>query len=193
VNQQKKDRVNIAVAKDVAERLAAVAESLGMTQYALANQILATGLELVQQGFKVQQIREIAEFYKVMVELEVVPVPGRLLDKMVADMYKENPEVVEKAWCEAGKMLASYIKAVYGGLDSALSLVPYFSKVIPAKRFDVKASGDELVVDAVGVGYGVESVKATAAGARCFLEDLGYEVKEVITAPGILRVRAVKK
>jgi len=108
-------------------------------------------------------------------------------------MYKESPEVVEKAWCEAGKMLASYIKAVYGDLDSALSLVPYFSKVIPAKRFDVKASEDELVVDAVGVGYGVESVKATAAGARCLLEDLGYEVKEVITAPGILRVRAVKK
>ena len=151
MSQQKKDRVNIAVAKDVAERLAAV------------------------------------------VELEVVPVPGRLLDKMVADMYKESPEVVEKAWCEAGKMLASYIKAIYGGLDSALSLVPYFSKVIPAKRFEVKASGGELVVDAVGVGYGVEGVKATAAGARCLLEDLGYEVKEVITAPGILRIRAVKK
>ena len=37
VMNMKKDRVNIAVAKEVAEVLANTAEELGMTQYALAN------------------------------------------------------------------------------------------------------------------------------------------------------------
>jgi hypothetical protein len=103
----KKDRVNIAVAKEVTEVLANTAEELGMTQYALANQILAVGLDLIRQGYSVAQIKEIAQFYKVMTELESVPVPGRILDRMIVEMYKENPDAVTRAWCDAGKMLAA--------------------------------------------------------------------------------------
>jgi hypothetical protein len=57
----KKDRVNIAVAKEVADVLANTAEELGMTQYALANQILAVGLDLIRQVYSVAQIRKIAQ------------------------------------------------------------------------------------------------------------------------------------
>jgi hypothetical protein len=57
----KKDRVNIAVAKEVAEVLANTAVGLGMTQYAPVNQILAVGLDLIRQGYGVAQIRGIAQ------------------------------------------------------------------------------------------------------------------------------------
>jgi hypothetical protein len=60
----------------VADHLANTAEGLGMTQYALANQILEVGLELIRGGYGVAQMREIAKFYKVMTELESVPVPA---------------------------------------------------------------------------------------------------------------------
>jgi hypothetical protein len=33
-----------------------------MTQYALVNQILAVGLDLIRQGYGVAQIKEIAQF-----------------------------------------------------------------------------------------------------------------------------------
>ena len=189
----KKDRVNIAVSKDVAERLAKIAEGQGMTQYALANQILSLGLDLIEQGYTLQQIREVALFFRVMTELESVPIPGRLLDKLIADMYRTNPEVVQKAWCEAGRMLASYIKAVFGSIEAAASLVPYISKIVPAKRFEVKADGEEFVMETIGVGYSTENVEATAKAVHCLLDELGYEIKESITAPGILKVKAVKK
>jgi hypothetical protein len=187
---QRKDRVNIAVAKEVADALAATAEELGMTQYALANQLLGTGLELVRQGYSASQIRDIALFYRVITELETVPVPGRLLDRMIVEMYKANPDAVGKAWCEAGRMLASYIKAFFGGLENAVKLAPYITKAVPARRFEVRAEGGEFSLDAVGVGYSLESVEVTAAAVRCLLEELGYEIKELATAPGILRVRA---
>ncbi|MEM1663562.1 MAG: hypothetical protein QW610_05930 [Pyrobaculum sp.] len=188
----RKDRVNIAVSKEVSDLLSATAEELGMTQYALANQILGVGLELIKQGYSVLQIRDIAMFYKVMIELESVPIPGRLLDRMIVEMAKEKPEVVQKVWCEAGRMLASYIKAVFGTLENASSLAPYISKVIPAKRFEIVATGDEFILDTIGVGYSIESVEATAKAAQCLLEDMGYQLKETITAPGILRIKAVK-
>jgi len=189
----KKDRVNIAVAKEVAEVLANTAEELGMTQYALANQILAVGLDLIRQGYSVAQIKEIAQFYKVMTELESVPVPGRLLDRMIVEMFKENPDAMTRAWCDAGKMLATYIKAVFGDLEKAVELAPYVARVVPAKRFEVKVKDGEFTMDTIGVGYSLESVQATAKAVQCLLEELNYEVKEIITAPGILRVRAVKK
>ncbi|ACB40017.1 hypothetical protein [Pyrobaculum neutrophilum] len=190
---EKRDRVNIAVAKAVAELLAKTAEELGMTQYALANQILSVGLELVRMGYSPSQIREVALFYKIMTELESLPVPGRLMDRMIVEVASVDAEAVYRAWCDAGKMLAAYIKAVFGDLEKAVELAPYLAKVIPAKRFDVKAQGGNFQLDAVGVGYSIESVQATARAVQCLLEEVGYEVKEVVTAPGVLRVSAAKK
>ncbi len=181
------------MAKEVAEVLANTAEGLGMTQYALANQILAVGLDLIRQGYSVAQIRKIAQFYRVMTEVESVPVPGRVLDRLIVEMYKESPDAVTRGWCDAGKMLAAYIKAVFGDLEKAVELAPYVAWVVPARRFEVKAKDGEFTMDTVGVGYGLESVQATGKAVRCLLEELNYEVEEIITAPGILRVKAVEK
>jgi len=189
----KKDRFNIAVAKEVAEVFTNTAEGLGMTQYALANQILAVGLDLIRQGYSVAQIREIAQFYRVMTEVESVPVPGRVLDRMIVEMYKENPGAVTRAWCDAGKMLAAYIKAVIGDLEKAVELAPCVARVVPARRFEVKAKDGEFAMDTIGVGYSLESVQVTAKAVQCLLGELNCEVEEIITAPGILRVKAVEK
>jgi hypothetical protein len=108
-------------------------------------------------------------------------------------MYRENPEVVARAGCEAGMMLAAYIKAVFGGLEEAVKLVPHVAKVVLARRFEVKTENGEFLMDTIGVDYSLESVQATAKAVQCLLEELNYEVEEIITAPGILRVKAVEK
>ena len=185
-------RVNIAVAKDVAEELAKVAEGRGMTQFALASELLRLGLELVKSGYDTQQVRELLMFYKIMTELEIVPIPGRLLDKMITDMYRINSQVMEQLWCDAGKMLAGYIKALFGDLSGVVSLVPYFARILPAKRFEVKVAENNVVIDVVGIGYGVESVQVNAVAARCLLEEFGYKVEKVVTVPGVLKMEALK-
>ncbi|MFP3292251.1 MAG: hypothetical protein RXO30_07310 [Thermoproteus sp.] len=48
---------------------------------------------------------------------------------------------------------------------------------------------NNAVIDVVGMGYGIESDPANAA-ARCLLEEFGYEVERVITAPGVLKMGA---
>lgn len=192
VVSSKQPRVNIAVAKHVAEELARVAEERGMTQFALASELLKLGLELVENGYDSQQVRELLTFYKIMSELEIVPIPGRLLDKMITDMYKINSQVMEQLWCEAGKMLAGYIKALFGDLSGIVSLVPYLARILPAKRFEVKVAENNVVIDVVGIGYGIESVQVNAVAARCMLEQFGYKVEKVVTVPGVLKIEASK-
>jgi len=185
-------RVNIAVAKDVAEELAKVAEERAMTQFALASELMRLGLELVKSGYNTQQVRELLMFYRIMTELEIVPIPGRLLDKMITDMYRINSQVMEQLWCEAGKMLAGYIKALFGDLSGVVSLVPYLARILPAKRFEVKVTENNVVIDVVGIGYGIESVQVNAVAARCMLEQFGYKVEKVVTVPGVLKIEASK-
>jgi hypothetical protein len=185
-------RANIAVAKDVADELARVAEERGMTQFALASELLRLGLELVKNGYDSQQVRELLTFYRMMSELEIVPIPGRLLDKMITDMYKMNSQAMEQLWCEAGRMLAGYIKALFGDLSGVAPLVPYLARILPSKRFEVKVSENNAVIDVVGIGYGIESVQVNAVAARCLLEEFGYKVEKVITAPGVLKIEASK-
>jgi hypothetical protein len=185
-------RANIAVSKDVADELAKVAEERGMTQFALASELLKLGLELVENGYDSQQVRELLTFYKIMSELEIVPIPGRLLDKMITDMYKINSQVMEQLWCDAGKMLAGYIKALFGDLSGVVSLVPYLARILPAKRFEVKVAENNVVIDVVGIGYGIESVQVNAVAARCLLEEFGYKVEKVVTVPGVLKMEASK-
>jgi len=189
----KQPRINIAVAKHVAEELARVAEERGMTQFALASELLKLGLDLVKEGYEPQQVRELLTFYKIMSDLEIVPIPGRLLDKMVTDMYTLDSGAMERLWCEAGRMLAGYIKALFGDLKEVTSLVPYLARILPAKRFAVQVTEKGASIDIVGIGYGMESVQVNAVAAKCLLEEFGFVVEKVVTAPGVLKVEATKR
>jgi hypothetical protein len=111
---------------------------------------------------------------------------------MITDMYRINSQVMEQLWCEAGKMLAGYIKALFGDLKGVAPMVPYLARILPSKRFDVNVTENSVVIDVVGIGYGIESVQVNAVAARCLLEEFGYKVEKVIIAPGVLKMEASK-
>jgi hypothetical protein len=107
-------------------------------------------------------------------------------------MYRINSQVMEQLWCDAGKMLAGYIKALFGDLKDVAPMVPYLARILPSKRFDVNVTEKSVVIDVVGIGYGIESVQVNAVAARCLLEEFGYRVEKVIIAPGVLKIEASK-
>ncbi|AEA12564.1 hypothetical protein TUZN_1084 [Thermoproteus uzoniensis 768-20] len=163
-----------------------------MTQFALANEILTLGLDMISNGITTARVREIMTLYKILTEIEVVPVPARIFDKLIVNSYNVDRESTVKAWCEAGKTLAAYIKAMFGSLNNISSLLPYLSDIFPSKKFEVKLTEDEFDLNIVGLGYSAETVEANAAALRCLLEDLGYKIEELITAPGLLKAKAKK-
>ncbi|MBP1450006.1 MAG: hypothetical protein JZD41_08440 [Thermoproteus sp.] len=188
----RKDRVNIAVAVDVAQRLARVSDSTGVTQFALANDLLTLGLDMMDEGYNISQMRELARFWRVCLDVEAVPVPAKLLDRLITKFYSQHGKELEELWCEAGRSLAAYFKAMAGGgLREAMSLLPYLVKMLPARRFDVRLEDGAAILCIVGVGYSKETVLVNAAGARCFFEAFGFKVVELEAEPGILFMKAV--
>jgi hypothetical protein len=185
-------QVNIAVAKDVAEELAKVAEERGMTQFALASELLRLGLELVKNGYDSQQVRELLMFYKIMTEpASILPASHQscsmtwllILYMSVIILSRRRPGI---------GTISSSIKALFGDLKDVAPMMPYLAKILPSKRFDVNVTENSVVIDVVGIGYGIESVQVNAVAARCLLEEFGYKVEKVIIAPGVLKIETSK-
>ncbi|MEL9990888.1 MAG: hypothetical protein QXP98_10215 [Thermoproteus sp.] len=187
----RRDRVNIAVSIEVAQRLAKASESTGMTQYALANDIMSLGLDLLEEGYNLQQMRNLARFWRVCLDIEAVPVPASLLDKLITRLYSEHSDLFKELWCEAGRTLAAYFKATStSGVKEAVQLMQYLGKILPAKRFEARQEDGVVTFSVVGVGYSRETIEVNAAAVRCFFESLGYKVAEVDIESGVLYVRA---
>lgn len=188
----RKDRINIAVAADVAQQLSETADSIGMTQFALANDILSAGLDLVKEGFSAAQIKDLVRFWRVCLDVEAVPVPGKMLDKLISSFYKQHSRELEELWCEAGRTLAAYFKALFAGrgLKDAVELMKYLGKMLPARRFEARLEGEDVVLSVIGVGYTKETVLVNAAAAKCFFESFGYKITQLEVEAGILLLRA---
>jgi hypothetical protein len=187
----RRDRVNIAVSVDVAQRLAAVSDASGMTQYALANDLISLGLDLMEQGYNVQQMRGLAKFWRICLDIEAVPVPAPLLDKLITRLYGEHGDFLKELWCEAGRTLAAYLKATSAAEAREIAqLMGHLGRMLPAKRFEARQDDGAVVFSVVGVGYSRETIEVNAAAVRCFFEALGYKISEMGVEPGVLYVKA---
>ncbi len=188
----KRDRVNIAISTEVAQRLANISDSTGMTQYALANDLLSLGLDLLEQGYNIQQMRELAKLWRICLDVEAVPVPAALLDRLITKIYGEMGGLLKELWCETGRVLAAYLKATStAGTGEVVSLMQYLGKMLPAKRTEARQEDGSVVFSVVGVGYSRETIEVNASAVRCFFESLGFKIAQIDVEPGVLYVKAV--
>lgn len=188
----KRDRVNIAISTEVAQRLANISDSTGMTQYALANDLLSLGLDLLEQGYNIQQMRELAKLWRICLDVEAVPVPAALLDRLITKIYGEMESLLKELWCETGRVLAAYLKATStAGTGEVVSLMQYLGKMLPAKRTEARQEDGSVVFSVVGVGYSRETIEVNASAVRCFFESLGFKIAQIDVEPGVLYVKAV--
>ena len=188
----KRDRVNIAISTEVAQRLANISDSTGMTQYALANDLLSLGLDLLEQGYNIQQMRELAKLWRICLDVEAVPVPAALLDRLITKIYGEMGSLLKELWCETGRVLAAYLKATStAGTGEVVSLMQYLGKMLPAKRTEARQEDGSVVFSVVGVGYSRETIEVNASAVRCFFESLGFKIAQIDVEPGVLYVKAV--
>ena len=186
----RKDRVNIAVAAEIASKLGELAEKRGMTMFSLANESLGVMLELLEDGLTPREVKESIYLFRILNELETVPVPARLMDRMMAALYHKARDEAEAMFCDAGRAIANYLVAVFGSLSNVIEVVSQLPKYVPIKRIDVNERGDMLQVELVGVGYSNEAAYLVKVATKCLVEAMGYEEVDSGYSAGVVYVKA---
>ena len=103
-------RTNIAVDDDVAEELSLEASKENKTQYALANEILSSVLEVTKSGGDPKQVFPSWKFVSMMKDVGCLVLPGDLVEKLVLKMYGIDKDWLLTAWYEEGARLGAFLK-----------------------------------------------------------------------------------
>jgi len=188
----RRDRVNIAVAAEIASKLGEVAEKRGMTMFSLANESLSVMLELMEDGFSPRDVKMSMYLLRILNELETVPMPARVMDRIMSLIYTRAREEAEAIFCEGGRAIANYLIAVFGNIKNVTEVASQLPKHVPIKRLEISEKDGELELELVGVGYSNEASQLILVAARCFVEAMGYRVVESSAAAGVVFVRAKK-
>src|SRR5438132_14288160 len=94
-------RTNIAVDDAVADALSTEAKSANKTVYSLANEVLGDVLKVLREGGEASEICSSWRFLRILKDLDSIPIPGDLLEKMIKKLY-EDKEWILNAWFEEG-------------------------------------------------------------------------------------------
>lgn len=186
-------RTNIAVEGEVAASLSDEAARENKTLYAFANESLKAVLHVCQDGGKVDQIYSSWFFARIMHDIDSVPIPGSLLEKIVKALYASDQGSLMSYWFEEGERIGAYLHLtspdIVGLSDEARELSQ--ANLLPVKRVDIRGEGEgKIAVRVVGAGISTESTKCAEHFIRGLLSAYSYRVTESNVTEGIIELRA---
>lgn len=189
-------RTNIAVEDVVADSLSDEAAKENKTLYALANEALQAVLQVCREGGKPEDVYVSWFFTRVLRDLDSVPVPGDLLEKMVKALYAANSSALLSYWFDEGARIGAYLRLSSPKIEGLSSEVKELSKanLLPLKRIEVREEeGDKVAIRVVGAGPSAESTKCAEHLIRGLIGAYSYRVIESTATEGMIQVRASRQ
>ncbi len=199
-------RTNIAVDQTVADELSIEATKANKTQYALANESLLAVIEILKHGGNSKQFYEAWKFAAMMKEIDCVPLPGEMLEKMIKRMHRTDKDWLLKTWFEEGSRLGEYLKMSALTPEELRSAVDEFQLLLPVHKVEFRKiqemhnsnfdselgddpQQDHFVIRAVGVGQSVESTNCAEQFLRGVLSSYSLRVLEMRVSQGMIEVK----
>jgi hypothetical protein len=158
-------RSNIAVDKQLAQWLANTAESKNKPIYALTNEIIKIGLDLIDGKVEINELPTTVKIMKMMKDLDVVPVPGDLMDLMIKMLYLSDREQLMQIGFREGEELGNYFSTFYKSMVELISSSKdVLVQIFPLKRLELEptsVNGEKAVytLRAIGVGRSRETTE----------------------------------
>jgi hypothetical protein len=200
-------RTNIAVEQSVADELGIEATKANKTQYALANESLLAVIEILKQGGNSKQFYHAWKFAAMMKEIDCVPLPGEMLEKMIKRMHQTDKDWLLKTWFEEGSRLGEYLKMSALTPEELRSAVDEFQLLLPVHKVEFRKIGeissnnkpgselsdsraqDHFVIRAVGVGQSMESTSCAEQFLRGVLSSYSLKILDMRVSQGIIEAK----
>jgi len=177
-------RVNIAADSDVLEELEQEAKRKGYTLFAITNLALKAVAEILKEGGDSETLMSLVEYYKIVKDLEIVPVTVWYLESLIKVAYENDQNKVAEI-CEAtGVQVASYLKTKASTLSELMNIYDQIREILPIKDISVKQNGDMIDLRITGSGFGIESTTCASNILKKILEEYGFHIISMTSSPG---------
>ncbi len=190
-------RTNISVADEVADSLSEEAMRRNKTLYAFANESLEAVVEVCKLSGEPAEIPPAWKMGRMLKDLDAVPLPGDLVEKLVKKLYGTEKEWLLKIWEAEGDRIGKYLQMGYQDLGQLSQAAVEFQGLLPLKRIEVRSVGQgdakgRMVVRAVGAGMSPESTACAEHFIRGIITSYSWEVRQSKASEGILELEIAK-
>ncbi|MCS7146436.1 MAG: hypothetical protein RMJ28_00990 [Nitrososphaerota archaeon] len=165
-----------------------------MTLFSLTNQILETSIMLMKMGVDFQGLRNLVSVLKILKDVDAVVIPSDFLDKLIAELYKNNQREIQGSFKQLGGELAEYFKLEAMDIEKLVTLAQTLSTFFPLKRVSLRRlDHSSYELSAVGVGGRLESTVCVYYFIEGVLEKYGFEIQDKTISRGLINIRFSEK
>src|SRR5580704_6011779 len=101
-------RTNISIDEEVAASLSDEATRENKTMYAFSNESLRVILNICRSGGRPEDVYTSWMFTRILKDLDTVPTPGDLVEKLLRKLYEVDKEWLLHTWFEEGQRIGTY-------------------------------------------------------------------------------------
>ena len=191
-------RTNISIADEVADELSAEALKRNKTLYAFANETLGAMISVCKLSGEPSEVLPAWKMGRMLKEVDAVPLPGDLLEKVIKKIYNSDRDWMLKTWFGEGQRIGNYLRMGYPELQSLAQAAIEFQGLLPLRRLEIReATGDgqkgQLVVRAVGAGMSEEATSCAEQFIRGVVDAYSWTTKSGRTSEGIIELQVMKE
>ncbi|MDA4117407.1 MAG: hypothetical protein OK455_03585 [Thaumarchaeota archaeon] len=189
-------RTNISIDEEVAASLSDEATKENKTIYALSNESLKAILNICRNGGRPEEVFLSWMFTRILRDLDTVPTPGDLIEKLLKKLYESDKEWLLRTWFEEGQRIGAYLRLSTPRMLDLAEEAKDISKIglLPVKRLDMENEGDDgFTVRVVGAGLSEESTSCADQLIKGIISAYSLHVVSSKMSEGIIELRVSDK
>jgi hypothetical protein len=185
-------RTNISIDQEVAASLSDEAERENKTMYALSNESLKAILDICKNGGRPEDVYTSWMFTRILKDLDTVPTPGDLVEKLLGKLYEVDKDWLLRAWFEEGQKIGAYLRLSSPRMQDLSAEARDVSKLglLPVKRLEMEEAGDnEFILRVVGAGLSEESTSCADQLFKGIVSAYSLHIVSSEMSEGIIELR----
>jgi hypothetical protein len=187
-------RTNISIDSSTADALSEEASKENKTMFGFANESLSAVLKICEEGGNPREVYPSWRFARMSKDVESIPLPGDLVEKILKKLYAVDKEWLHKVWFEEGARLGSYLSMYAPKLEELSAEVGELQGFLPVRRIELRKTHERNVtIRAIGAGLSLESTSCAEQLIRGVIS--GYKLRVVSShiSEGMIDIVAVEE
>ncbi|MEM1518094.1 MAG: hypothetical protein QXI27_06270 [Nitrososphaerota archaeon] len=183
-------RMSLAVESTLGEELSQLAKKKNMTVYALTNEIIEAGLEVINEGVELDFLKDLWKTYRILKDFDAILLPSEFMDSLLSRLYEKDREFLLSSFYRLGREVGRYLKILADTPEQLFELGHKLLRFYPLKTVNIKNIGPSVYeVNAFGVGGTIESTQCVFELARGIFEEFRLKIIDSEVSKGLIRLK----